>query len=136
METKVCNKCGIEKSIDEFRKAYNKKYDKYYYRTECHDCELRSGKMEIEKTTEKILKIIRDTLVILMFVILFIGLGYEGTFIKEGSSPLLDFINKYIYYSGLGPLIIAVIGLIISYIIGDVDPIAANNFKHSKKTNI
>ncbi len=89
--------------------------------------------MELEKTTEKILKIIRDTLVILMFVILFIGLGYEGTFIKEGSSPLLDFINKYINYSGLGPLIIAVIGLIISYIIGDVDPIAANNFKHSKK---
>lgn len=33
METKVCKKCGIEKPIDKFRKTYNKKYDKYYYRS-------------------------------------------------------------------------------------------------------
>ena len=44
METKVCKKCGIEKTIDEFRKTYNKKYDKYYYRSECHDCELSYGR--------------------------------------------------------------------------------------------
>ena len=40
METKICKKCGIEKPINEFRKTYNKKFDKYYYRTECHDCEV------------------------------------------------------------------------------------------------
>ena len=40
METKICSKCGKEKPISEFSKSYNKKYDKYYYRTECHDCTL------------------------------------------------------------------------------------------------
>ena len=44
METKICSKCGIEKQIKNFRKTYNKKYDKYYYRTECHDCELLYGR--------------------------------------------------------------------------------------------
>lgn len=44
METKVCKKCGIEKPLTEFRKTHNKKYDRYYYRTECHDCELNYGR--------------------------------------------------------------------------------------------
>lgn len=44
MDTKVCKKCGIEKSLTEFRKSYNKKIDKYYYRSECHDCELNYGR--------------------------------------------------------------------------------------------
>ena len=51
METKVCKKCGIEKPLTEFRKTYNKKYDRYYYRTECHDCEL-SYSREYELTRE------------------------------------------------------------------------------------
>ena len=40
VEKKICKKCGIEKPLSEFRKTYNKKYDKNYYRSECHDCEL------------------------------------------------------------------------------------------------
>ena len=44
IETKVCSKCGLEKEITEFRKTYNKRYNKYYYRTECHDCELVYGR--------------------------------------------------------------------------------------------
>ncbi len=40
MDKKLCNKCGIEKPITEFRKTYNKSNDKYYYRGSCHDCEL------------------------------------------------------------------------------------------------
>ena len=44
METKVCKKCGIEKPLTEFRKTYNKKYDRYYYRSECHDCEISYGR--------------------------------------------------------------------------------------------
>lgn len=44
METKICKKCGVEKNISEFRKTYNKTYDKYYYRAECHDCELTYGR--------------------------------------------------------------------------------------------
>ena len=44
METKICRKCGIEKPITEFRKTYNKKFAKYYYRTECHECEILYGR--------------------------------------------------------------------------------------------
>lgn len=44
VETKICKKCGIEKPITEYRKTYNKKYDRYYYRTECHNCELNYGR--------------------------------------------------------------------------------------------
>ena len=41
METKICKKCGIEKPINEFRKTYNKTFNKYYFRTECHECEIQ-----------------------------------------------------------------------------------------------
>ena len=44
METKICKKCGKEKPLTEYRKTYNKKYDRFYYRTECHDCELNYGR--------------------------------------------------------------------------------------------
>lgn len=50
METKICKKCGIEKSIEKFRK-WNK-----YYRSECKECEKNRSyeyktqhKKEIEK---------------------------------------------------------------------------------------
>ena len=44
MDSKVCKKCGIEKPLTEYRKTYNKRFDKYYYRSECHDCELNYGR--------------------------------------------------------------------------------------------
>lgn len=40
IETKICNKCGIEKPLTEYGKSYNKRYNKYYYRGSCKDCTL------------------------------------------------------------------------------------------------
>ena len=39
MGTRICKKCGLEKTIDEFRKKYNKKYDKYYITYDCIECQ-------------------------------------------------------------------------------------------------
>jgi len=39
METRICKKCGVEKSIDEFSARFNKKYNKYYIRYECKECQ-------------------------------------------------------------------------------------------------
>ena len=44
METKICSKCGKEKELSEFRRIYNNQVDKYYYRRECHECELTHSK--------------------------------------------------------------------------------------------
>ena len=38
MNTKICSKCGEEKDIEEFRKYFEKRCDKYYYRPECKKC--------------------------------------------------------------------------------------------------
>lgn len=48
MEYKICRICGINKPITEYRKQYNKRFNKYYYRTECHDCEILKNR-EYEK---------------------------------------------------------------------------------------
>jgi hypothetical protein len=35
---KTCRRCGVSKSLDEFTKAYNKKYNKYYPASNCKAC--------------------------------------------------------------------------------------------------
>ena len=44
METKICKICGIEKNIEEFRKSYNSLREKYYYRSECRECERKQNR--------------------------------------------------------------------------------------------
>ena len=44
METKICKNCGIEKNIEEFRKSYNSLREKYYYRSECRECERKQNR--------------------------------------------------------------------------------------------
>ncbi|MBR5227554.1 MAG: hypothetical protein IKV94_02845 [Clostridia bacterium] len=77
METKICKKCGIEKTIDDFNKSFNSKYNKYYIRCECKECQKKysrnntkryyqteQGKQKkkeyLEKNREIILKRARD----------------------------------------------------------------------------
>ena len=44
METKICKICGIEKNIEEFRKSYSSLRKKYYYRSECRECERKQNR--------------------------------------------------------------------------------------------
>lgn len=39
METKICKRCGVEKTIEEYRKWFSKKDNNYYYRCQCRNCE-------------------------------------------------------------------------------------------------
>lgn len=50
MNTKICTKCGIEKSIDEF--GTQKQYGKDYRRTHCNDCR-RNYQREYNKTNRE-----------------------------------------------------------------------------------
>lgn len=52
METKICNKCKIKKTIDNFR-IYNKK-GKQYIQTICKQCENKRNKEYIEKHKEEV----------------------------------------------------------------------------------
>ena len=56
METKICNKCGVEKSIDRFE--YMR--DKDRYRTICKDCRNAQHRERYYKRREEILKIKRE----------------------------------------------------------------------------
>lgn len=50
METKICNKCKMEKSVDKFRlKKQNKKYIRYYI---CKDCEKIENSIQCKKYRE------------------------------------------------------------------------------------
>lgn len=52
MNTKVCNRCNIEKTIDNFSPA-SKVGDKQYYRGECKDCNRTLQKMPAGKKAQK-----------------------------------------------------------------------------------
>jgi hypothetical protein len=39
LKTKICLKCKKEKDIEEFRKYFHKRQNKYYYRSYCKSCE-------------------------------------------------------------------------------------------------
>ena len=49
MEIRICKKCGIKKTLNEFNKNYNKKYNKYYFRYKCKDCEKEYSKNNANK---------------------------------------------------------------------------------------
>ena len=49
MNTKICTKCGLEKELNNFRKTYNKKYDKYYIRNYCIECQKEYSKNNSKK---------------------------------------------------------------------------------------
>ena len=52
METKVCNKCGVEKNIDNFREY--SKHGKKYIQTICKKCENKRNKEYAKKHVEEI----------------------------------------------------------------------------------
>lgn len=49
METKKCNECGLIKTLNEFRKSYNKKLSKYYVRNYCIECERKKSRKNSKK---------------------------------------------------------------------------------------
>ena len=44
MQTKICNKCKKEKSLNEFRGFFDKRDKKYYYRPKCRECERKNNR--------------------------------------------------------------------------------------------
>ena len=55
-ETKVCNKCGIEKPLSEYRLIYYKTRGKSYYSGACKECQKVDRKIYNEKNREEILE--------------------------------------------------------------------------------
>lgn len=53
METKICNKCGVEKTIDNF--AF--RYDTNKYRNDCKQCKSKYDKIYREKNKERLKKL-------------------------------------------------------------------------------
>ena len=56
METKICKKCGIEKSIDNFRNKFEKRFNKSYLYSYCKECEKKYHKQYQKENKEKIKK--------------------------------------------------------------------------------
>ena len=54
METKVCKKCNVEKSIDDFRIKFEKRFNKSYLYSYCKDCEKQYFKKYALNNKEKI----------------------------------------------------------------------------------
>lgn len=52
METKICSKCGKEKSVKEFRKCFYKTSGKSYYKSICKSCEREYNKQSNKKCAE------------------------------------------------------------------------------------
>lgn len=55
-ETKVCNKCGIEKPLSEYRLTYYKNRGKSYYSGACKECQKVDRKIYNEKNRKEILE--------------------------------------------------------------------------------
>lgn len=54
METKICKKCNVEKSVNDFRIKYEKRFNKSYLYSYCKDCEKQYFKEYSLKNKEKI----------------------------------------------------------------------------------
>lgn len=54
METKICKKCNVEKSVNDFRIKYEKRFNKSYLYPYCKDCERQYYKEYSLKNKEKI----------------------------------------------------------------------------------
>ena len=54
METKICKKCNVEKSVNDFRIKYEKRFNKSYLYPYCKDCEKQYFKEYSLKNKEKI----------------------------------------------------------------------------------
>lgn len=54
METKICKKCNVEKSIDNFRLKFEKRFNKSYLYSYCKDCESQYFKKYKLNNKEKI----------------------------------------------------------------------------------
>ena len=52
MKTKMCKKCGIEKSIDNFRNKFEKRFNKSYLYSYCKECEKAYHKQYKAKNKE------------------------------------------------------------------------------------
>lgn len=53
METKTCKKCGIEKSINDFRNKFEKRFNKSYLYSYCKECEKAYHKQYQKNNKEK-----------------------------------------------------------------------------------
>lgn len=56
MKTKICKKCGIEKTINNFRNKFEKRFNKNYLYSYCKECEKEYHKQYQKENEEKFRK--------------------------------------------------------------------------------